>query len=89
MVSSMSATANDQSFIFITGASRSGTTMLSRIIGNAPDVLPLNELHFFGGLVPAEHSSESLGGERAAYVVAMTLARHARDFWVKEPTDQE
>ncbi len=85
----MSDEASKQAFIFVTGASRSGTTMLSRVLGNADAVLPLNELHFFGGLVPVEESSTPMASERASKVVAMTLARVARDVWVKEPTDQE
>ena len=85
----MSDEASKQAFIFVTGASRSGTTMLSRVLGNADAVLPLNELHFFGGLVPVEESSTPMASERASKVVAMTLARVARDIWVKEPTDQE
>jgi hypothetical protein len=81
--------AHKQPFIFVTGASRSGTTMLSRVLGNADAVLPLNELHFFGGLVPVEECSTPMARERASRLIAMTLARIARDIWVKEPTDQE
>lgn len=33
--------------IFIVGSSRSGTTMMSRILGRAPEVFTFNELHFF------------------------------------------
>ncbi len=85
----MSVAARDQAFIFVTGASRSGTTMLSRVLGNAGTVLALKELHFLGGLVPAEESSTPIAQEQASRIVAMTLARVARDIWVKEPTDQE
>lgn len=81
--------SRNQAFIFVTGASRSGTTMLSRVLGNADAVLALNELHFFGGLLPVEECSTPLPRERASQIVAMTLARVARDVWVKEPTDQE
>jgi len=34
--------------IFIVGSSRSGTTMMGRILGNHRDVFTFNELHFFG-----------------------------------------
>lgn len=63
--------------------------MLSRVLGNAASVLTLNELHFFGGLVPVEKSREPLPREKANLIVAMTLARVARDIWVKKPSDQE
>ena len=33
--------------IFIVGSSRSGTTMMGRIINNNEDVFTFNELHFF------------------------------------------
>jgi len=34
--------------IFVVGSSRSGTTMMGRILGNHKDVFTFNELHFFG-----------------------------------------
>ena len=34
--------------IFIVGSSRSGTTMMGRILGNHSDVFTFKELHFFG-----------------------------------------
>lgn len=37
--------------IFITGNSRSGTTMMSRILGNHKDVFTFQELHFFDELL--------------------------------------
>jgi len=35
------------SIIFVTGSSRSGTTMMSRVLNNNPVVFSFNELHFF------------------------------------------
>jgi hypothetical protein len=81
--------ARNQAFIFVTGASRSGTTVLSRVIGNAEPVETLNELHFFGELTQLEVPPKPLATERAVQAVAMTLARHARDYWVEQPTAQE
>ncbi len=34
--------------IFIVGSSRSGTTMMGRILGNHPNVFTFKEIHFFG-----------------------------------------
>ncbi|MEE2953721.1 MAG: sulfotransferase [Bacteroidota bacterium] len=36
--------------VFITGSSRSGTTMMSRILNKHPHILSLQELHFFNSL---------------------------------------
>lgn len=36
--------------IFIVGSSRSGTTMMGRILGNHKDIFTFKELHFFGTL---------------------------------------
>jgi len=81
--------ARNQAFIFVTGASRSGTTVLSRVIGNSATVETLNELHFFGELTQLEDPPKPLATERAAQAVAMTLARYDRDYWVEQPTDPE
>ncbi len=75
--------------IFVTGASRSGTTMLARMLGKAERVATLHELHFFGDLVPFEDCSAVLPRNRAERAVAMTLARHARDYWASRPTQDE
>jgi len=37
--------------IFIVGNSRSGTTMLARILGNHDNVFTFHEIHFFEQLV--------------------------------------
>ena len=34
--------------IFIVGSSRSGTTMMGRILANHKDIFTFKELHFFG-----------------------------------------
>ena len=75
--------------IFVTGASRSGTTMLASILGKSQGTVALNELHFFGDLLPIEQFSRKIPSSRASQVVAMTLARHARDFWVDGPNEEE
>jgi omega-hydroxy-beta-dihydromenaquinone-9 sulfotransferase len=40
-------TSMDAKIIFVIGNSRSGTTMLSRILGRSTDAFTFNELHFF------------------------------------------
>ena len=41
---------NKQKKIFIVGSSRSGTTMISRILNNNKSVFSFKELHFFSQL---------------------------------------
>ena len=45
--------------IFVVGNSRSGTTMMGRILGKHPSVYTFGELHFFGQLCAPPFSSES------------------------------
>ena len=40
----------DTKQIFVVGSSRSGTTMMGRILGKSPNVFTFRELHFFGSL---------------------------------------
>ena len=88
----MSSTPADlppKGIVFVTGASRSGTTVLSRILGKARGAASLNELHFFGSLIPFEQSALPVPREAAEQAVAMTLARHLRDYWVSSPNAEE
>ena len=39
---------NDTQQIFVVGSSRSGTTMMGRILAKNPSVFTFRELHFFG-----------------------------------------
>lgn len=48
---------NSEKMLFVVGNSRSGTTMMGRILGNHEDVYTFGELHFFGQLwSPAQTS---------------------------------
>jgi hypothetical protein len=78
-----------QRFIFVTGASRSGTTMMSLILGNAEECAALKELHFFDELAPSPGAAATLSRNQAVAVVARTLARHARDYWAGDPQPEE
>src|SRR6476646_5006891 len=61
----MSNSANSTSSIFIVGNSRSGTSMVSKILGNHPLVFGFNELHFFEQLWYPEKNIKQLTTEEA------------------------
>lgn len=44
--------------IFVVGSSRSGTTMMGRILGNHKNIFTFNELHFFGTIWTNQSSKE-------------------------------
>jgi hypothetical protein len=74
--------------VFVTGASRSGTTMVSRILGNHSQILGLRELHYFGDLCePA--TVGRLDMRALTFLAARIFSRHARDVWGSDPTELE
>ncbi|HRI92122.1 MAG TPA: sulfotransferase [Accumulibacter sp.] len=64
--------------VFVTGASRSGTTMLSRIFGAHSEILGLKETHFFGDILPAGKLDARFEPERMAKQAAHLHARLQR-----------
>ncbi|MCU7890883.1 MAG: sulfotransferase [Candidatus Thiodiazotropha sp. (ex Ustalcina ferruginea)] len=67
--------------IFVTGASRSGTTMLSRMLNQHSSVSDLRELHCFGDLSDSSNLRESMGKKQAVDLSAQLIARSKRDVW--------
>ena len=59
--------------LFIVGNSRSGTTMMLRIMGNHPQVYGLNELHFFEQLWSSSDKTKSLSKEEAIQLAGKLL----------------
>ncbi len=81
----------EQSFlsIFVTGASRSGTTMMSRVLGNHSKILALNELHYFGDLVDPYKEGGILGAEDSIGLAANLIARQEKGIWGDGPEELE
>jgi len=74
----------DTELLFVTGASRSGTTMLNRVLGAHEKILGMNELHFFGDIWnPADNSS--LSHDDAVRLASWILARQANGIWGRGP----
>lgn len=58
-------------FIFVCGSSRSGTTMMSRILGNHSSVFAFQELHFFDELASAENASKPISKEKSIELLSL------------------
>lgn len=71
----MTSELDEQKIIFVVGNSRSGTTMLGRILGRASDVFTFNVLHFFEQMwqpqIPAERIKQETAIEYAARLMAV------------------
>lgn len=74
--------------VFVTGASRSGTTLLNRVLGAHDAILGMNELHFFGE-VWDPNETKPPGSDGRVRLAAWILARQARGVWGSGPTDTE
>ena len=75
--------------VFVVGASRSGTTMLNRILGQHSEILALNELHYFGNLWVTTQNTPQASPSELKKIAAILLARHYRDFWSGQPNNEE
>ncbi|MEO8734386.1 MAG: sulfotransferase [Flavobacteriales bacterium] len=69
--------------IFIVGNSRSGTTMMLRIMGNHPSVHPINEPHFFGTLWSPSDKGNIPSREEAAALLSRMITRQRDGFFAK------
>lgn len=72
------------SVIFIIGSSRSGTTMLNRILNQHSKIKGLNELHYFNDIVKPYELKSIIHFDRAVKIVAKSLNRIDNDFWTKK-----
>ncbi len=63
-----------QRMIFVVGNSRSGTTMMGRILGGHADVFTFNELHFFEQLWAPTIEPEALDPRKACDLLTMLMS---------------
>ena len=59
--------------IFVVGNSRSGTTMMGRILGNHSDVVTFKELHFFGQLWTSGDKNNQLNRKESVKLFSRLL----------------
>jgi hypothetical protein len=67
--------------IFVVGSSRSGTTMLGRILGKNNVVFMLHELHFFEELYDPRSGNAPLAAEKAQNLAATLFARQRNGYF--------
>lgn len=60
--------------VFVVGSSRSGTTMMGRILGRHPSIHTFNELHFFEQIWSGEGVDDAVDGREAVEAFARLLA---------------
>jgi hypothetical protein len=75
--------------IFVTGASRSGTTMLARLLGAHSRILALKELHFFGDIWEPRDKPGTIAEIELIEMAAVLFGRQQRRLWEGKPTDAD
>jgi len=73
-------------FIFVVGNSRSGTTMMGRILNNHEKVHTFPELHFFEQLWSSNEKKNNLSNEEALKVAALLLNISRDGYFAKKHT---
>lgn len=75
---------SDPEYIFITGNSRSGTTMMSRILGISKEVFAFHEIHFFGNIIGAGKEFELITKNNAIDLFAKLISAERDGVFKKE-----
>ena len=73
--------------IFIVGNSRSGTTMMGRILGSHPTVFTFDELHFFEELWTPDDDLTVLSQQETTYLFAQLLNIQRNGYLTKGKTE--
>lgn len=73
----------NQKIIFIVGNSRSGTTMLGRILGNNSNIYTFGELHFFEQMIDVQRLSERQVSDKELIALLERLFTTAREGFFK------
>lgn len=75
--------------LFVVGASRSGTTMLSRILGRNKELFGLQELHYFGDIWDPNSDDTAMPVDRATEIAAILFSRQRKDVWGGAPEAED
>lgn len=85
----MSNTTENTSYIFVTGASRSGTTMMNRILGSHSRIMGTRELHYFGDVCKIDQLNNPQSDADLAQMAALLTARFERGLWKSKVQDSD
>lgn len=69
--------------IYIVGNSRSGTTMMGRILGNHPDIGVFHEIHFFEQLWTVTDKHQTLSVDAALSLAARLIGKHREGYFTR------
>lgn len=72
--------------VFVVGPSRSGTSLLSNILGMNSQIIGMHELHVFNGLYGGPPSTLPGNRGEATSILARLRARQLRTIWQDTPT---
>jgi omega-hydroxy-beta-dihydromenaquinone-9 sulfotransferase len=84
----MDFTANITSAVFITGNSRTGTSMVSKILGNNELIYGFKELHFFEQLWYPEKNAGRLTKEQAVKLFAELISLQRQGFYANRTPEK-
>ena len=87
--SSIVLTSDTIPMVFVTGASRSGTTMLARVLGSHSAIFTFKELHYFGDLVEPQEANRKITYSQSVGLATSLIARILRGLWSNQPTVDE
>ena len=77
----MGKVTQDVKQIFVVGNSRSGTTMMGRILGNHPSIFTFKELHFFEQFWNPKNSPQVLSHVQAKQLTAKLLTMQRNGYY--------
>lgn len=72
---------SNKKIIFISGASRSGTTMMCHVMDQHSQIHDINELHVFGDLITAESLNKALTRSEQSDLAKEILQRDEHGIW--------
>ena len=75
--------------IFIVGSSRSGTTMMNRVLDNHENVSALNELHYLGDIWDISKPMEPILREEALDAASVLIMHIRRGLWAGRVSAEE